>query len=130
MRSSATLSKKPRISKLCLRHAMQSGITSPQAAEGEVPDPGSGAILEIVGEEWDNPPTLLAAKKTILGQAKLEQSGKFDSVTLSDSSGVLCQSDKKVGTNMVTYPSTAVKMHLQISLQDPVSNCNQLATDD
>ena len=109
---------------------MRSEITSPRAAEGAVSDPDSRAIPEIEGAEWDSPPTLSAAEKTILGQAKLEQSDKLDSPTLSEFSGVLCQSDKKVGTNMVTRPSTALKMHLQISLQDLVSNCNKLATDD
>ena len=109
-----------------------SGITSPQAAEGEVSDLGSGAISQIVGAEWDNLSTLSAAEKTTLGQAKLEQSGKLGSLTLSKSSGAPCRSDldKKVGTNMVTCPSMALRMHLQILLQGPVSNCNKLPTDD
>ena len=108
---------------------MRSGIISPRAAKGEVSDLGSGAIPEIVGAEWDDPPTLSAAKKTILGQAKLEQSDKLDSPTFSESSGAPCRSDKKVRTNMVTRPSMELKMHLQILLQGPVSNCNKLATD-
>ena len=130
MRSSTTLSEKPCISKLCLRQAMRSGKTSPRAAEGEVSDLGTGAIPEIVGAEWHSPPTLSPAEKTILGQAKLEQSDKLNSQTLSESSGVHCRSDKNVGTNLMTRPSMALKIHLQILLQGPVSNCNKLATDD
>ena len=84
---------------------MRSGIISPLVPTGEASDLDSRVVLEIEGGEWGNLPTLSAAKNTTFAQAKLEQSNRLDSPIPSESSGELCQLDKKVGTNKATGPA-------------------------